>query len=121
MTMQDFDWTQEYPAAVTVCDTAGTIIAMNRAARENFRRYGGGRLIGSSLFDCHSPASGRTIRRMLEQEEGATYITDNGRRRRLVQQVPWYRQGRFAGLVETIIDLPPELPVRRRGQAAEER
>ncbi|MFP7753525.1 PAS domain-containing protein [Thermodesulfobacteriota bacterium B35] len=114
---QDFDWTGDYPAAITVCDRQGTIIAMNRAAAENFRRYGGRKLIGRSLYACHSAASGKTIRRMLEREQGSTYITDNGRRKRLVQQVPWYRHGSFAGLVETIIDLPAELPVRRRGQA----
>ncbi|HEB49338.1 MAG TPA: diguanylate cyclase [Desulfobulbus sp.] len=113
-----FDWAEEYPAAITVCDRQGTIIAMNRAAGENFQKYGGRGLVGSSLFACHSPASGRAIRRMLDQEQGSTYITDNGSRKRLVQQVPWYRDGRFAGLVETIIDLPAELPVRRRGQAA---
>ncbi len=114
---KNFDWAEDYPAAITVCDRQGTIIAMNRAAGENFRRHGGTDLIGSSLFACHSPASGKAIARMLDRQEGATYITDNGRRRRLVQQVPWYQHGRFAGLVETIIDLPAELPVRRRGQA----
>jgi len=46
-------WIEEFPAAITVTDTLGTILAMNGRARETFAKEGGGALIGYSVFDCH--------------------------------------------------------------------
>jgi len=35
--------------------------------------------------------------------------------RKLVHQTPWYHDGEFAGLTETIIPLPAEVPTKQRG------
>ncbi|WP_457573384.1 PAS domain-containing protein [Desulfolithobacter sp.] len=107
--MSDFDWIESYPNAVTVCDREGFIIAMNQASRHNFRKRGGADLIGSSLYDCHSIGSGEIIRTLIREERSNTYIVNRKNRRRLVHQAPWYRDGVFGGLVETIIDLPEDL------------
>ena len=58
MALSTFDWVHDYPAAISVCDTEGTIIALNRRATENFHRDGGERLVGTSLPHCPTPAPG---------------------------------------------------------------
>lgn len=111
-----FDWIHHYPLAVSVCDREGTIIHMNHRAAENFKRWGGTALLGKSLFSCHSEASNELIRRMLREESAHTYCTEKQGQRKLVHQCPWYDDtGRFAGLVETIVPLPAQLPVFQRG------
>jgi len=101
----EYDWSELYPSSVTVCDVHGVIVAMNSASRKNFSSYGSGSLIGTSLFDCHPEAANIKIRKMLHSHLAETYIVEKKGRKRLVHQAPWYKQGEFAGLVETIIDL----------------
>ncbi|ADW17023.1 PAS fold-4 domain protein [Desulfobulbus propionicus DSM 2032] len=110
-----FDWVEHYPAAVSVCDTQGTIIAMNRMARDLFAKDGGERLIGTSLFACHPEPANAIIRRLLQEQRANIYFTEKNGVRKLVHQTPWYQAGRFAGLTETIIVLPPQVPTRKRG------
>ncbi len=112
--MDDFDWMEAYPHCVTVCDTRGVIIAMNSASRENFKKYGGSRLIGSSLFDCHPESANAIIRTQLAEQTGNSYLTESTDKKRLISQVPWYCNNTFAGLVETIIDLPQDVVIKKR-------
>ena len=110
-----FDWIKHYPLAVSVCDRAGIIIAMNCLAEENFKPWGGRDLLGKSLFDCHPEAANVIIRRMLKEESANTYCTINKEQRKLVHQCPWHdSSGKFAGLVETIVPLPAEVPAFKR-------
>jgi PAS domain-containing protein len=109
-----FDWVEHYPAAVSVCDTQGTIIAMNRLAMETFRKYGGEALIGTSLFNCHPEPANVIIRRLLREQKGNTYFTEKNSVRKLVYQVPWYHKGKFAGLTETIVVLPEAVSTQQR-------
>ena len=112
--MENFDWLEAYPHCDTVCDTQGIIIAMNRASRENFKKYGGSKLIDSNLFDCHPESANAIIRDQLAAQTGNTYITESADKKRLISQVPWYHNNAFAGLVETIIDLPQDVPGKKR-------
>jgi transcriptional regulator with PAS, ATPase and Fis domain len=112
--MKNFDWLESYPHCVTVSDAQGIIIAMNSASRENFKKYGGGKLIGSSLFDCHPESANTVIRNQLSGQTGNTYLTESSDKKRLISQVPWYCDNTFGGMVETIIDLPQELSVKSR-------
>ena len=109
-----FDWHQDYPAAVTVCDTDGTIIAMNRYSVELFAKRGGAALIGTSLFSCHPQSANELIRRQLQTQEANVYITRRKNGCRLIRQVPWYRDGVFGGLVETVIPVPDDIPIKER-------
>ena len=111
---KEFDWIEDYPAAVTVCDDKGIIIAMSRRSIEQFQEYGGAELIGSSLFDCHPESANVLIKDQLQSQEPNIYITQSKSGRRLIQQVPWYKEGVFAGLVETTSPIPDEIPVRQR-------
>ena len=114
MAPSTFDWVQDYPAAISVCDTEGTIIALNRRAAENFHRDGGERLVGTSLFACHPEAANIIIRRLLAEHTANTYVVEKHGLRKLVHQAPWYRDGVFAGLTETIIELPADIPTHCR-------
>lgn len=109
-----FDWVEHYPSAVSVCDAEGTIIAVNRLAMELFGKYGGEDLIGASLFDCHPEPANEIIRTLLREQRGNTYFTEKNGVRKLVHQTPWRKDGVFAGLTETIIVLPEEVPTKRR-------
>ena len=103
------DWTREFPAAVTVCDERGVILAMNQAAGETFKGSGVRSLIGKSLLDCHpEPARGR-LSDMLKNPKSNTYTIEKGGVRKLIHQSPGYRDGRFAGLVELSIVLPARM------------
>jgi len=109
-----FDWVKNYPATVSVCDTQGIIIAMNRLAMDNFSKQGGEALIGTSLFACHPEPANGIIRKLLQEQTGNTYFTEKNGVRKLVHQAPWYNEGRFAGLTETIIALPNQVPTKQR-------
>ena len=108
------DWLELYPAPVTICDAHGVIVAMNYASQKNFARRGGGALIGTSLFDCHPPAANKKIQYMLQNQKAETYIVERKGKKRLVHQAPWYKEGKFAGLMETIIDLSDDIEIRRK-------
>ncbi|MDH3327924.1 MAG: hypothetical protein OEM01_01690 [Desulfobulbaceae bacterium] len=110
----DHSWIEEFPSAITVCDDKGIIVAMNETSRLNFSKKGGGALIGSSLFDCHPESANKKIRKMLKEEIPQTYFLENKGRKRLVHQSPWYNNKKFAGLVETIIDLSGDIQIRKR-------
>ncbi len=112
--ISDVSYFEQYPSSITVCDTEGIIVAMNGASRDNFSRKGGGRLIGTSLYDCHPEPANIKILEMMHHEEAQTYITENKGRKRLIHQAPWYNNGVLAGLMETIIDISGEIEVRKR-------
>jgi len=107
-----FDWDNSYPAAVTVCDRDGTIIAMNRQARKLFARRGGDALIGTSLYDCHNSRSGAMIRKMLANGRPNIYVVRSESGQRLIQQVVWHtEEGEIGGLVETSLPIVGKIPV----------
>ncbi len=49
-------------AAVVICDLTHTIIYMNPAAKERYKKYGD--LLGKSLLDCHNERSNEMIKRV---------------------------------------------------------
>jgi transcriptional regulator with PAS, ATPase and Fis domain len=103
-------WIEEFPAAITVTDADGTIIAMNAASREAFAADGGGALIGKSVFDCHpEPARTKTKALFTRREPNHYTIRKNGRKK-IIHQAPWYRDGKFAGIVELTLVIPNTLP-----------
>lgn len=53
------------PAPIVLCDNAHTIVYMNPAAVARYAKWGGAALVGKSLLDCHSAASGDKIREVV--------------------------------------------------------
>ncbi|MCX5795418.1 MAG: PAS domain-containing protein [Elusimicrobia bacterium] len=112
--MRDDDWTEEFPAAITVCDEQGVILSMNRAAGEVLRKNGGRALVGKSLLDCHPEPARSLLVDMLKSPRANTYTVEKGAVRKLIHQAPWYRAGRCAGFVELSIVLPEPMAHRVR-------
>ncbi len=109
------DWFEEFPAAVTVTAADGTMLAMNARSAATFASDGGRDLIGRNILDCHpEPSRTKTARLYAEIKPNHYTIRKNGQRK-IIHQMPWYRDGVFAGMVEISIPIPDELPEFDRG------
>ena len=53
-------------SAVVLCNLQHEIIYMNPAAAVNYEKYGGRKLLGKSLLDCHNAQSTEKIRQVAE-------------------------------------------------------
>ena len=108
--MKEHEWIKEFPAAVTVCDADGMIIAMNDKAAKTFEKDGGYKLIGSNLLDCHpEPAREKTEGLLASREKNVYTIEKNGVKK-LIYQSPWYRKGEYSGFAEISLEIPFEMP-----------
>jgi hypothetical protein len=103
-------WLEEFPAAVTVCDADGVIIAMNQKAAAAFSAEGGKRLIGSSVLDCHPEPARSKLQHMMADRQANVYTIEKRGVRKLVFQSPWFLGGRYAGFVEVVMEIPSEIP-----------
>lgn len=108
--MAEHSWVGEFPGAVTVCDSTGVILEVNDRAAEMYAADGGRALVGSNLLDCHPEPARSQVRRQLETQQANVYTIEKKGKRQLVYQSPWYRDGQFAGLVELVLDIPPDIP-----------
>lgn len=102
-------WADDVDYAVTICDADCRIIYMNRRSRDTFCKNGED-LIGNNLMDCHPEHAQKIIRRLLTEGGSNAYsITKNGKKK-LIFQSAWKFDGKIAGLVETSMVLPPDMP-----------
>ena len=104
----DHQWVQAFPAAITVCDTAGIILEMNDKARDTFARAGD--MVGRSVLDCHPEPARSKLAGLLATGKSNVYTIEKNGRKKLIYQSPWYKNGQFAGLVEISLELPESLP-----------
>jgi transcriptional regulator with PAS, ATPase and Fis domain len=100
------DWTNPLPVPLTICDEKGIILYMNPASVDNFKKDGGAELVGKNLLDCHPEPSRTSLRDMLKEKKGHTYLSEKDGVRKLIHEAPWYENGSFKGLMELIIPLP---------------
>ena len=103
-------WAESLPLAITVCDRAGVVVAMNARAAETFARDGGRGLVGRSLFSCHPERASAVIRRLLAEGGSNSYTIEKKGVKKLIHQAPWCEHGEVAGLVELSLVLPADLP-----------
>jgi PAS domain-containing protein len=108
-------WDEEAPVAITVTDADGVIVRMNARARATFATDGGGALVGRNVLDCHPEPARARVAALLADQRANHYTISKGGRRKIIHQIPWYRGGRFAGLVEISVPIPDELPHFDRG------
>ena len=104
------DWLKEFPAAITVCDANGIIVEMNDKAARGYEKDGGYALIGKQLLDCHSEASRDKVKRLLDTHEKNVYTIEKNGVKKLIFQSPWFKDGKYAGLVELSLEIPFEMP-----------
>ena len=109
------EWIQEYPAAITVCDTHGLILEMNDKAALTFEDEGGANLVGTNLMDCHNTTSQTRIKELLATGSKNVYTIEKQGKRKLIYQSPWFENGVCMGLVELSLEIPPDMPHFMRG------
>ena len=98
-------WAKELDAVISVCDAEGILIEMNDKAISHFAKYGGTKLIGSNLLDCHPEPSRSKLKKLMQTQGSNTYIVEKGDTKRLITQKPWYQDGKYAGFIEIQIEL----------------
>jgi hypothetical protein len=109
-TMLENGWTKEFPAAITVCDSRGVILAMNDKSCLTFADDGGATLIGKNLLDCHPEPARTKVAELLKSGQSNVYTIEKAGVRKLIYQSPWYENGRYAGFVEISLPIPTEMP-----------
>ncbi len=106
----DHEWLAEFPGAVTVCDERGIILAMNDKAAATFADDGGRALVGSDVRACHPEAARAKLDALFDNRKANVYTIRKRGFRKLIYQSPWYRDGRFAGIVELSLEIPSDIP-----------
>ena len=108
--MMDRDWANEIAYAITVCDVQGIILYMNEKSKMTFSKDGGENLIGTNLFDCHTPASQSKIQALLDTRSSNVYTIQKNGKKKMIIQTPWFENNEIQGLVEFSVELPANIP-----------
>jgi len=108
--MKNESWVEEFPAAVTVADAEGRIIAMNLKAQDVFAKDGGEALIGTNVLDCHPEPSRTKLRVLMEERRANVYTIEKNGVKKLIYQAPWTAGGEYRGFVEWALEIPIEMP-----------
>lgn len=108
--MSQGSWIQEFPAPITVCDSAGVITEMNDKACVSFAEDGGKELIGRNVLECHPEPSRTKVAELLRSGAANVYTIEKGGIKKLIYQSPWFKNGVFAGIVELSLPIPTEMP-----------
>ena len=104
------NWKEEFSAAITVCDTNGTILEMNKKSASYFAKEGGYQLIGKNLFDCHTQDSVSKVKELITENKTNVYTIQKNGVKKLIYQSPWYENGKLKGLVELSFEIPFNMP-----------
>lgn len=102
-------------AGVTIADETGRIVFLNDQAMAHYKDWGGERLVGTDLNDCHNPASQAKIRELYTRHRAGDltptrYHEDKGNGiAEGIVLIPILIQGEFRGIAELTWDERPEL------------
>lgn len=108
--MITIDWAAELPVSITVCDKHGIITYVNDKSRVTFRSDTIGELIGKNLKDCHSPESTDKLFHLIDTRKNNIYTIEKKGKKKMIVQIPWYKDKEVGGLVELSIELPGNIP-----------
>jgi hypothetical protein len=100
---------KELPFAITVCDTEAIILYMNDRSIITFHKYGGADIIGTSLFEYHHGPSALKLRELLDMQTNNAYSIEKNGIKKMIYQSPWFKEGKFAGLIELSLEIPMEM------------
>lgn len=92
-------------SAVVICSLDHEIIYMNPAAVRNYEKWGGDKLIGQSLLNCHNSASGEKIKQVVEwfaasKEHNLIYTFHNQKQNKDVYMVALRDGDKLVGYYE---------------------
>lgn len=110
MPQPSVDWMESFSGAVTICDKNGIILYMNQKAINTFANFGGSKLIGTNLLDCHPEPSRTKLLNMLRDETSNVYTIEKNGVRKLIHQSPWYKNNEYSGFIELSLELPEVMP-----------
>lgn len=103
-------WIDELAVSITVTDAAGRICEMNAGSVATFAASGGAALLGSDVLAFHPEQTREAVARLYRTREANHYTIRKNGQRKIIHQLPWHRNGTFAGVVELSIPIPDELP-----------
>jgi len=110
VTRKKHEWVEEYPGGITVCDSSGIILELNKRAIESLSAEGGKKLIGTNLMGCHPEPARTQLKRMMKNRQKNVYAVKKGRTRKIILQTPWYKNGRYRGFVEVSLPITGKIP-----------
>ena len=105
-----FAWLDGIEVAATVCDRQGVCVYLNERAAKVFAKDGGRALVGQSLLDCHPEPARSRFAAQLAAPVPNSYTIEKAGIRKLIHQIPWFKNGVFSGVVELSFVLPETLP-----------
>lgn len=110
----EINWSDEFKGEITICDRNGIIVYMNQYAIRQFEKYGGAKLMGTNLIDCHPEPSKSKLIEMLQNPIENSYINEKNGQQKIVLQTPWMQEGEFCGVIEISFELPDSMPVKKK-------
>ena len=92
-------------AAIVICNLEHEIIYMNTAAVNYYSKWGGDKLIGRSLLDCHNEESRKKIFQVVDwfasdEEHNIVYTFYNEKQNKDVYMVALRDEGKLTGYYE---------------------
>lgn len=108
--MPDDSWTSKAAIAITVTDADGKITEMNPQSIATFADDGGAKLIGSDVLACHPEPSRTQLANMYKTREPNHYTISKNGQKKIIHQLPLFKDGAFQGYVEISIPIPDHLP-----------
>ncbi len=88
---------------------------MNKKSEEVFEEDGGKSLVGKNALDCHPEPARSKFAKMLEDQSTNVYTIGKKGKKKLIYQAPWYKNGKFCGIVELALEIPHEMSHFERG------
>jgi transcriptional regulator with PAS, ATPase and Fis domain len=104
------NWTNYAAIAITVTDANGIITEMNPASVVTFAADGGSGLIGSDVLACHPEPSRAKLASMYKSQQANHYTISKKGQKKIIHQLPLFKEGVFQGYVEISIPIPKHLP-----------
>ncbi|TFH64017.1 MAG: diguanylate cyclase [Gemmatimonadales bacterium] len=103
-------WTNQIAIAITVTDADGIITEMNPTSAVTFAADGGAKLIGTDVLACHPEPSRTQLASMYKAHRPNHYTIQKKGQKKIIHQIPLFKEGVFQGFVEISIPIPDHLP-----------
>ena len=92
-------------SAVVICNLKHEIIYMNPAAVNSYEKWGGNKLLGKCLLDCHNPESREKIQQVVDwfkadENHNIVYTFHNEKQNKDVYMVALRENGQLIGYYE---------------------
>lgn len=100
-----FCMAEEDHCAIVICNLEHEIIYMNSAAIHNYEKWGGDKLIGKSLLECHNQESKEKIQQVIDwfssdENHNIVYTFHNEKQNKDVYMVALRDEGKLIGYYE---------------------